>query len=111
MIKNFFKFFNPLFYRSFFVKNKNQYFFFIYYASCILQMTISYIKSKILLLDQVKTQKYQIICIKKYLFKSKTIIGKNGKPVIVGKNLNQLNVTLIESKKFKDDIFTNYKVN
>ena len=46
-----------------------------------------------------------------HLFKSKIIIGKHGKPAIIGKKLNQLNVTLNERKKFKDDIYTNCKVN
>ena len=46
-----------------------------------------------------------------HLFKSKIIIGKHGKPAIVGKQLNQLNLFLNERKKFKDDIYTNYQVN
>ena len=46
-----------------------------------------------------------------HLFKSKIIIGKNGKPAIVGKKLNQLNLSLNERKKFKDDIYINYQVN
>ena len=45
------------------------------------------------------------------LFKSKKIIGKDGKPAIVGKKLNQLNLNLNLRKKFKDDIYTNYQVN
>ena len=46
-----------------------------------------------------------------HLFKSKIIIGKHGKPAIVGKKLNQLKLKLNERKKFKDDIYTNYQVN
>jgi len=46
-----------------------------------------------------------------HLFKSKIIIGKHGKPAIVGKKLSQLNLSLNERKKFKDDIYTNYQVN
>jgi len=46
-----------------------------------------------------------------HLFKSKIIIGKYGKPAIVGKKLSQLNLSLNERKKFKEDIYTNYKVN
>ena len=46
-----------------------------------------------------------------HLFKSKIIIGKHGKPAIVGKKLSQLKLSLIERKKFKDDIYTNYQVN
>jgi len=46
-----------------------------------------------------------------HLFKSKIIIGKNGKPAIVGKQLSQLNLFLNERKKFKDDIYTNYQLN
>ena len=46
-----------------------------------------------------------------HLFKSKIIIGKYGKPAIVGKKLSQLNLSLNERKKFKDDIYTNYQVN
>ena len=45
------------------------------------------------------------------VFKSKIIIGKRGKPAIVGKKLSQLNLSLNERKKFKDDIYTNYQVN
>ena len=46
-----------------------------------------------------------------HLFKSKIIIGKHGKPAIDGKKLSQLNLSLNERKKFKDDIYTNYQVN
>ena len=46
-----------------------------------------------------------------HLFKSKIIIGKHGKPAIVGKKLSQLNLSLNERKKFKDDIYKNYQVN
>ena len=46
-----------------------------------------------------------------HLFKSQIIIGKRGKPAIVGKKLSQLNLFLNERKKFKDDIYTNYQVN
>ena len=46
-----------------------------------------------------------------HLFKSKIIIGKNGIPAIVGKKINQLNLTLNERKNFKDDIYTKYQVN
>ncbi len=45
-----------------------------------------------------------------HLFKSKTIIGKHGKPAIVGKKFNQLNLILNERKKFKEDIYSNYQV-
>ena len=41
----------------------------------------------------------------------KIIIGKYGKPAIVGKKLSQLNLSLNERKKFKDDIYKNYQVN
>ena len=44
-----------------------------------------------------------------YIFKSKIIIGDYGKPAIWGKKINDLNFSLIKKKKFKDDIFYNYK--
>ena len=46
-----------------------------------------------------------------HLFKSKIIIGKRGKPAIVGTTFNQLNLSINERKKFKDDVYTNYQVN
>ena len=44
-----------------------------------------------------------------YIFKSKIIIGNYGKPAIWGKKINDLNLSLIKKKKFKDDIFYNYR--
>ncbi len=46
-----------------------------------------------------------------HLFKSKLIIGNQGKPVIVGKKFDKLNLNIIERKKFKNDTYINYKVN
>ena len=45
-----------------------------------------------------------------HLFKSKKIIGDNGKPAILGKKIGDLNLNLNETKKFKDDIYYNYEV-
>ncbi len=45
-----------------------------------------------------------------HIFKSKKIIGENGKPAILGKKLKDLNLFLNERKKFKDDKYFNYKV-
>ena len=46
-----------------------------------------------------------------HLFKSKLIIGNQGKPAIVGKKFDKLNLNIIERKKFKNDTYINYKVN
>ncbi len=46
-----------------------------------------------------------------HLFKSETIIGKNGKPAILGKKLKELNLTINNKKKFKKDVYYNYEVN
>ena len=45
-----------------------------------------------------------------HIFKSKIVIGENGKPAILGKKLNDLNLILNERKKFKEDKYFNYKV-
>ncbi len=45
-----------------------------------------------------------------HLFKSQIIIGQNGKPVILGKKIKDLNLILNEIKNFKDDKYFNYKV-
>ena len=60
---------------------------------------------------EIENEIEEMIVIRKNLFKSKIIIGKRGKPAIVGKKLSQLNLSLNERKKFKDDIYTNYQVN
>tara|TARA_B100001029_G_C15047227_1_gene448046 strand:+ start:444 stop:1505 length:1062 start_codon:yes stop_codon:yes gene_type:complete len=45
-----------------------------------------------------------------HIFKSKKIIGRNGKPALLGKKIKELNLSLNQTKKFKDDIYYNYKV-
>ena len=45
-----------------------------------------------------------------HLFKSKIIIGQNGKPAIHGKNISKLKLSLQETKKFRSDTYLNYKV-
>ena len=45
-----------------------------------------------------------------HLFKSKIMIGQNGKSAILGKKLKDLNLSVNEIKKFKDDTYYNYKV-
>ena len=45
-----------------------------------------------------------------HLFKSKIIIGENGKPALWGKKIKELNLSLIMQKNFKDDKYFNYKV-
>ena len=45
-----------------------------------------------------------------HIFKSKIVIGENGKPAILGMKLNDLNLILNETKKFKEDKYFNYKV-
>ena len=45
-----------------------------------------------------------------HIFKSKIIIGKNGKPALLEKKLKDLKLSLIEIKKFKNDKYFNYKV-
>tara|TARA_A100001011_G_scaffold318717_1_gene338547 strand:+ start:4569 stop:5651 length:1083 start_codon:yes stop_codon:yes gene_type:complete len=45
-----------------------------------------------------------------HIFQSKIIIGHNGKPAILGKKINDLKISLQESKKFRTDIYHNYKV-
>ena len=46
-----------------------------------------------------------------HLFKSTIIIGDNGKPAILGKKIDDLDLISIKSKKFKNDRYYNYKVN
>ena len=45
-----------------------------------------------------------------HLFKSKIIIGENGKPAIIGKKFKNLKLTLNEKLNFKNDIYYNYEV-
>ena len=45
-----------------------------------------------------------------HLFKSKIIIGQNGKSAIIGKKLKNLNLSLNEVNNFKDDRYYNYQV-
>ena len=45
-----------------------------------------------------------------HIFKSKIIIGQNGKPAILGKKFNELNLHLDNIKKFKDDKYYLYEV-
>ncbi len=45
-----------------------------------------------------------------HIFKSKKIIGKNGKPAIWGKSLSDLKLYLSEVKKFKEDKYYNYRL-
>ncbi len=45
-----------------------------------------------------------------HLFKSNIIIGKNGKPAILGKKFKNLRLTINEKKNFKEDKYYNYKV-
>ncbi len=45
-----------------------------------------------------------------HLFQSQIIIGQNGKPAIWGNKLDNLNLSLHETKKFKGDIYFNYDV-
>ena len=46
-----------------------------------------------------------------HVFKSKIIIGENGKPAINGKKLEDLKISLKETKNFRDDLYLNYSVN
>ncbi len=46
-----------------------------------------------------------------HIFKSKIIIGQNGKPAIFGKKLKELKLNLNEIKNFKDDKYYNYMLN
>ena len=45
-----------------------------------------------------------------HLFKSKIIIGENGKPAIIGKKFKNLKLSLNEKLNFKNDIYYNYEV-
>ena len=45
-----------------------------------------------------------------HLFKSKIIIGENGKPAIIGKKFKNLNLSLNEKLNFKNDEYYNYEV-
>ena len=45
-----------------------------------------------------------------HLFKSKILIGENGKPAIIGKKFKNLNLLVNERKNFKNDKYYNYKV-
>ncbi len=46
-----------------------------------------------------------------HIFKSKKIIGQNGKPAIFGKKINDLKLSLQEKRKFRSDTYFNYNVN
>ena len=46
-----------------------------------------------------------------HLFKSKIIIGQNGKPAILGKNISDLKLSLELKRKFKADIYYKYNIN
>ena len=46
-----------------------------------------------------------------HIFKSKIIIGQNGKPAIWGKKINDLKLTLSQKKNFKSDIYYKYDLN
>ena len=45
-----------------------------------------------------------------HLFKSKIIIGQNGKPAILSKKINDLKLSLQEKREFNSDIYFNYNV-
>ena len=45
-----------------------------------------------------------------HLFKSNIIIGENGKPAILKKKFKNLNLSINETKKFKEDKYYNYRV-
>ncbi len=45
-----------------------------------------------------------------HIFQSKKNIGQNGKPAILGKKICDLNLSLKEKRKFKDDTYFNYNV-
>jgi len=45
-----------------------------------------------------------------HLFKSKIIIGENGKPAIWNKKLKNLKTNLNEKKIFKNDLYFNYDI-
>ena len=45
-----------------------------------------------------------------HLFKSKIIIGQNGKPAIWGKSFKDLKLSLQQTKRFKSDTYYNYNV-
>jgi len=60
----------------------------------------------ILLNDLIKNKLVDEI----HIFKSKIHIGQKGKPAIWGKKLNDLNLTLQETKKFRSDSYFNYSI-
>ncbi len=45
-----------------------------------------------------------------HIFKSKIIIGQNGKPAIWGKKINKLNLSLQEMRNFKNDTYYKYNI-
>ena len=45
-----------------------------------------------------------------HIFKSKIIIGHTGKPAIIDKKLNELKLSINETKKFKNDKYFSYNV-
>ena len=45
-----------------------------------------------------------------HLFKSKKLIGENGKPAIWGKEIKDLHIMINEKKIFKDDIYYYYSL-
>ena len=45
-----------------------------------------------------------------HIFKSKIIIGQTGKPAIIDKKLSELKLSIIHTKKFKNDRYSSYKV-
>ena len=46
-----------------------------------------------------------------HMFKSKIVIGENGKPAILGKKINDLKLSLQEKKSFRGDIYFKYNTN
>ena len=45
-----------------------------------------------------------------HLFKTNFNIGKNGKPMLIKKKLNQLNLSLINKKKFGNNFYYKYYI-
>ncbi len=45
-----------------------------------------------------------------HIFKSKKIIGKHGKPAIWGKTINDLKLSLKQTRRFGNDIYFNYDI-
>ena len=45
-----------------------------------------------------------------HIFQSNKNIGSNGKPLILNKSINDLNIKEISKKKFNDDLYQHLKI-